>query len=259
MDATKIVVALAAVALAALALFLNPLPGSVSVDAPAGGMFPVASGAVSLGERRASMAFLPEVFHDLPPPPADFNAMVSLYIAGLVDERFISEKYYLQPEFYPSFNNNGFAFWLSPPLDYWGVYGHGAFPTRKTIRLSPGESADVRFFFHSGYGVRTWRGHSLAVEFGGDAASHLSASIREPVFLLGPDFPRFRANWARAVDFTVSALPDAVPGTYTLGINVGPPPEEQSRQWHESYGQRYVDAGFVARDRPPFRLTVIVV
>lgn len=211
-------------------------------------------------EQRKSYNISEAVFADLPEPPKDFNKIVSLYHnREFSDDLFFSEKYFLQPEFYPSFIKNGLNYWLNPPTTHYGAYGYGSFPIQKTVFLKPGETFKTKFFFHSGYGIRTYQGIKLEAIFDNPKnKDFLDVSIKEPIFLLGPNFPKFEKNWARDVILNVFAKENTPKGTYKMKIMVASPPEEYSTKWREQIVGKYFDAGFVSINRPVFELVVIV-
>ncbi|MEM4326898.1 MAG: hypothetical protein QXZ13_01875, partial [Candidatus Diapherotrites archaeon] len=103
---------------------------------------------------------LPEiVFSQLPEMPKDFNLLVERYRNGVLkEESFFSEKYYLQPEFYPSFLIHGINYWKNPITSHWGAYGYGVYPSKKSITIYKGEEKEIVFFVYSGYGIRSYQG-----------------------------------------------------------------------------------------------------
>ena len=211
-------------------------------------------------EQRASYNLSPAIFSDLPEPPKDFSKIVSLYHnREFRDDMFFSEKYFLQPEFYPGFSKNGLNYWLNPPTTHYGAYGYGSFPNQKTIFLKTGERTKARFFFHSGYGVRTYQGIKLEpIFYNAENMDFFDVYIKEPVFLLGPNFPKFEKNWAKDVSLEVFVKSGAPKGTYNFRIIIGIPPGEFRDKWVQEISGKYFDAGFVSIDKPVFELIIIV-
>lgn len=214
----------------------------------------------SLTELRQTYKIPLAVFEELPPSPSDFNRIVSLYHEGTFrQDMFFSEKYYLQPEFYPSFMQNGLNYWLNPSTTHWGVYGYGYFPVKRMVFIQPGEKAKVAFFLHSGYGVRTFQGVQLQPIFEkAGTEEFFDVRIKEPVFLLGPNFPKFNKSWAKAVLLEVSAKEGAPKGSFAVNIVVSLPPPEFSSRWKKELGNQYFNAAFASYDGPSFELTIVV-
>ena len=166
-------------------------------------------------EQRKAYGFSQTVFSELPAPPTDFNKIVGLYQEGkFTDDFFFSEKYFFQPEFYPSFVKNGLGYWLNPSATHWAAYGYGSFPIKKTITVKQGEKGRARFFIHSGYGVRSYQGVGLKTVFSDEKAKdYFDVKIDEP-FLLGPNYPKFERNWAKDVLVEISQKGNTPKGTY---------------------------------------------
>src|SRR3989344_2653140 len=237
----------AGIAVAAAIIFFVFFAGTETAN-DSGAAPGAAQKTIFLLEQRASYGLSPAIFSGLPAPPNDFNTIVPLYREGKFrDEFFFSEKYFLQPEFYPSFTRNGLAYWLNPDTTHYGAYGYGSYPVKKTFFIKPGESAKTKFFFHSGYGVRSFQGVQLnAVFTEADSGDFFNVKISDPVFLLGPNFPKFEKNWAKDVILEVSSRPETPEGVYLLKITASAPPESVSARWRSEAGGKYFGAGFVA-------------
>jgi len=214
----------------------------------------------SLTELRQTYKIPLAVFEELPSAPSDFNRIVSLYHKGTFrQDMFFSEKYYLQPEFYPSFTQNGLNYWLNPSTTHRGVYGYGYFPIKRIIFIKPGEKAQVAFFLHSGYGVRTFQGMHLQPIFKkAGTEEFFDVRIKEPTFLLGPNFPKFNKSWAKAILLEVSAKEDAPKGSFAINIAVSSPPPEFNDRWKKELGNQYFNAAFASYGGSHFELTIVV-
>jgi len=208
-------------------------------------------------EQRKSYGINSTVFSELPEPPSDFNKIVSLYHQGKFrDAMFFSEKYFSQPEFYPSFLQNSFSYWQNPVTTHYGVYGYGSFPVKKTVIVKQGEKLETKFFVHSGYGIRTFQGIQLNSVFD-KGKEFFEVTIKEPVFLLEPNFPKFEKNWAKDVLFDVQLKENVPEGFYNLKIFVSSPPKEFSDKWNKEY-EKYFDAGEFSTDTALYELQIIV-
>ena len=191
----------------------------------------------------------------LPEPPRDFNAVVTHYLnTGTPDESFFSPKYYLQPEFYPSFIGSGLGYWTAPSTTHWAAYGYGSFPVRKTVDAAVGEKSAVTFFVHSGYGVRSWQGMGFRTIVSGDGNAIITIAPSE--ILLGPSFPSFTAAWAGKI--TVGITPESA-GSYNVKVFASAPLEASSQKWSadsSARGMQYFDAGFAGTEIPLIEIAV---
>jgi len=209
-----------------------------------------------LSEQRKSYGFTPAVFSQLPSPPDDFNAVVTHYLnTGTPDESFFSKKYYLQPEFYPSFLSSGINYWSDPSPTHWAAYGYGSFPVKKSISASANKESTVTFFVHSGFGVRSYQGMALRAETD-SADANLSVRLSEGEFLLGPSFPSFESSWARPVQVNIIANAQ---GTHTIKIFAARPSQSASEEWDAIAARKnlpYFDAGLVSSDKPLIEISL---
>lgn len=189
----------------------------------------VSSGCV--GVDRSSYGVHPGVFGLLPSPSSCLVSFRDGFSSGVFPAESLSTSVYLQPDFYPSFVSDGLAFWKSPSVTHYGAVGLSAYPFSRSISLFPGESRTVRFFLHSGFGVRSFQEGRLAVDdsaVGGVVSVSLDDdSLRSIV--LEPTFPQFYPGWVHPIDVVVSVSPDAVPGSYSVALVTLPVrPNDQS-------------------------------
>ena len=210
---------------------------------------------------RESYGLTPAVFENLPVPPNCFVSVVQAYREQkFSDNFFFTPDFFLQPEFFASFEKNGLEYWKNPVATHWGVVGFGAFPTERALSIRPGQTIRTRFFFHSGFGVRTFQGVRLEPEWQGGIPAGVEIGLDENSatgFLLGPAFPKFGAHWAKAVDVTVRALPFASSGDFSLVLKTKAPSESQKMQWQETL-LRYFDATQFVGELPAMRLRLRV-
>ena len=197
---------------------------------------------------RAAYEVSPVVFAELPPLPRCFYSVVKkFHDHSFNDASFFSREYFLQPEFYPNFLEQGLSFWKTPDGERYGVVGFGAFPAEQTISLSPGSSKVIRVFVHSGFGVRSFQGMKLVPSFK-TLAQNVSVSLDEESekgFLLGPSFPVFNENWAKSVDVLVSADASAPTHVVELVIKSSPPSSRDEVEWEQVNSLYYSATQFV--------------
>ncbi len=168
------------------------------------------SGCVSAD--RSAYGVSLDVFSKLPPLPSCIRSASSAFASGtFTDVFFFSSDFYLQPEFYPSFFTDGLGKYSSPTPTHYGAVGYGAFPHSIRRELLPSVSVKERIFFHSGFGVRSYQGGHLRVEYAiPEDAGHVQV-VLDPSsssdFLLGPAYPVFSPLWVRPVDLTITMGP----------------------------------------------------
>ena len=95
-------------------------------------------------------------FDSLPEIPEDFGSKNYLISTGkLTDFTEITREYYLQPEFYPLFVDNGLPFYKEYDARYIGTFGWGVYPSEQWINAGPGAEGELTFFFKTGWGIET--------------------------------------------------------------------------------------------------------
>ncbi len=195
------------------------------------------------------------VFSELPSPPRCFNSVVRRFHENVfTDDSFFSREYFLQPEFFPNFLDNGLGFWTNPDASRYGVVGFGAFPAEQTISLRRGEEKVVRVFVHAGFGVRSFQGMRIVSRF-----TNLSKGIRvtlddasESGFLLGPTFPVFDASWVHPLELRLRVERDAPFHVASVVLQSAPPSFSDESAWGDNYSlyfpaTQYVGEQAVAR------------
>lgn len=197
---------------------------------------------------RSDYGLSPLVFAQLPPSPACFGGVVEKYHQQLFSNSlFFSREYFLQPEFYPNFLEQGLSFWQNPDENRYGVIGFGAFPAEQTVVLSPGEVKTVRVFLHAGFGVRSFQGMRLRASLRNPSESVSVAldSASERGFLLSPTFPVFTDAWARAVDAEIVVAPGASSEVVEINLVSTPPSSEDSVAWSHENARYYAATQYV--------------
>lgn len=225
--------------------------------------------------------YLPdEMFSLLPVFPQDFYSVRQLIRAGTIkDLGALGADYWMQPEFFPNFEDIGLAVLQTPPENRWGAYGYLAYPADTISSIRPGESLDIYFFVKSSYLVETYQGimfeHSFpatASVLGGElpdgsslveqnasqAAKYLTVKIEPNPFVLEPNFPVFRPGGTVRVKATITAAPETPPGNYAVAFDTGKVPKEQEDIWLKQYLNLYV-SGTMTKISKPYHQAFLVV
>lgn len=192
-----------------------------------------------LQEKRNNYGFSSAVFENLPAPKNDFEKLViQLRDNGYSNYNFFSKEYFLQPEFYPSFNENAFSYWTKPDPNYYAAMGYGFYPQKQEIELKAGETTATSFFVHAGWGVQSNQG--IRIEQQG-LPQGFTVKIVEPEFLLGYSYPKFSENWAHKVQVLVFAQNNVSPGSYKIFFTAKNPSPQNSEKWKNNSGRKYFD------------------
>lgn len=204
---------------------------------------------------------IPEaVFEQLPKPPKCFSSMIQAFNnSQFSDDFFFTQQFFLQPEFYPNFKEQGLSYWLNPNATHYGAIGYGAFPSEKEIKAKAGESYKARFFIHSSFGVRTFQGIRLEPEFENPENAEFVKVILDKEsnegFLLGPSFPKFDSEWAKAFNAEVIVSPAAPKKQIIIFLKAKNQSPEQALEWQKSRENYYNATDFVG-ERTAARLVI---
>ncbi|MDP2665894.1 MAG: hypothetical protein Q8P05_00095 [Candidatus Diapherotrites archaeon] len=209
---------------------------------------------------RASYPIPLSAFEYLPDIPSCLGTVAAAISSKEINDfLFFDESYYLQPEFFPSFTKEGFAYWENISPAHYGAIGFGAFPSSQKISLSPGETKMVRVFFHAGFGVRGFQGGQLFPRFQDPTSASFVQIELDPAsrtgFLLGPTFPKFHPNWVHPVTIRVTAT-QAIPEDLVIQFHTAPPTTQNALTWSEAYAPYYFPLTQYVGSRQAFHLIV---
>ncbi|VVC02663.1 Uncharacterised protein [Candidatus Burarchaeum australiense] len=222
--------------------------------------------------------YLPAVvYKNLPPFPTDFYETMVLVQYGKMDMQDFGPEYWKQPEWYPNFEGAGVQMMQNPPMDRWGAWGLGAYPSDMLVVTDQGTNFTATTYIYSSWLVKTYQGVGLetaypaettvpyeetgfkVIQNSSEASKYFDVTFDPPYLLLGPAFPIFDANWTQKVLVHVNVKPDAKPGNYVIGVNAGGPPSDVEKEWFAKYRTNYVTSSFASGvDRPYFQITVVV-
>ncbi|HIH20321.1 TPA: hypothetical protein HA244_03560 [Candidatus Micrarchaeota archaeon] len=256
---------IAVVALAAIALFTSQQPAWLEknfaqlygqaqapilnpIETPAG-QEGNTTDTRSDGQVQASLtrdSLPPPLFSLLPEMPEDFfekreqirNGKITL---GQFSD--LGESYWLQPEFYPNFEDRAIGEILRPPSNRWAVQGFGAYPSQASAQAKPGQRLAINVFFKTSWLVESYQGIRLEPTAQNrsqiaspDFQKNIRVEISPQEFLLEPAYPAFSKGWAKKIGISISISPEAEEGEYEIGFNpVKPLANEEWGSQHRAY------------------------
>lgn len=100
-----------------------------------------------------------QFFGNLPSFPKDFFQIAQLIYDGkITDYSRVSEKYWMQPEFYPSWFASVNDSYIFKDTTRNKLEGYGCYPGIKEISAKKGATIVVNTYFKTGYGVEAYQG-----------------------------------------------------------------------------------------------------
>ncbi|MBD3319213.1 hypothetical protein GF342_04865 [Candidatus Woesearchaeota archaeon] len=224
--------------------------------------------------------YLPEaMFSLLPAFPQDFYSVRTLVRAGrITDFEKLEPEYWLQPEFFPQFEDIGVPLLQNPPEDRWGAFGMASYPAESIGTIAKGETLSFYFFMKSNYLVETYQGVQLSLDFPATAqvstglelpdgskvveqdevAKYFDVRISPDAFLLEPNYPLFRPNGTQKIAVHITVKEDAPLGNYAITLDTTKVPEELESLWMEEYLTKYASGSLTKLDKPFFTAFVSV-
>ncbi len=224
--------------------------------------------------------YLPsQMFVNLPDMPEDFYQIRQLIRLGrITDFENLEEEYWMQPEFFPQFEEIALSLLQNPPKDRWGAYGIAVYPADWVYVAKPGEKLDVYFYIKSGYLVETYQGINLEKTFpenaeittglelpGGikkitqqpeNTSQLFDIEINPNPFVLEPNFPIYKINGTIKVKVSVNISENISQGNYVIAIDTTNVPEEYENKWIRDYLNLYTSGGMTKLDRPYYQLFI---
>jgi hypothetical protein len=224
----------------------------------------------------------PEMFSRLPQFPKDFYQIRTLVRTGrITDFGNLEDRYWMQPEFFPNFEEIGVPLLQHPPKDRWGAYGIAVYPADSVSTIEKGKRLDIFFFIKSNYLVETYQGVNLVPVFpdstsvqsgfqmpGGakevkqdpeKTKGYFDIQVEPNPFILEPNFPIYNINGTRKVRITITAKEGTPPGNYIIGLDTDQVPNEYEQQWLKQYLNLYTSGGMTKIERPYYQAFIQVV
>jgi hypothetical protein len=225
--------------------------------------------------------YLPEaMFKELPEMPADFYKVREMVRSGEI--RNLNEiwpEYYLQPEWFPGFEESGVPLLQNPPEDRWGAFGLGSYPSDTSASLVVGETLALVFYMRSSYLVETYQGISLVPVFPKNTAlpegfamadgttsitqepsvsEYFDVEVSPSVFLIEPNFPIYSKQSTQKVEVRITAKETIPLGNYVVAIDVGDAPLEQEEGWAKEHQNKYAGSSITKIGRPYYQAFIKV-
>lgn len=188
-----------------------------------------------------------DTFEALPEIPDDFGTIAYMIHTGkLFSFDKVTKEYYLQPEFFPLFIDNGLKFYEYHNPKYVGTYGWGTYPSEQTVYTPVGGEGKVEFFFKTGWGIETWQGINLVAM---PRCDWITAEVENPIFVTPPSYPEFCTeekcgeDWARKVTIKGRIDANVASGSKCdIELTSIAPPISKVREWIDKYRTDYVTA-----------------
>jgi hypothetical protein len=222
--------------------------------------------------------YLPkEMFANLPQMPEDFYQVRQLIRLGrLNDFETLEEGYWMQPEFFPYFEEIGLPLLQNPPKDRWGAYGIAVYPADWVQMASGGDELTFYFYIKSGYLVETYQGVNLVKVFpenaqittgqelpGGiklvnqipdEVSKYFDVEVNPNPFVLEPNFPIYKSNGTIKIKVSLKISEDIPDGNYVVAIDTANVPEDYEQKWIKKYLNLYTSGSMTKLDRPYYQI-----
>lgn len=227
--------------------------------------------------------YLPEeMFSRLPEFPEDFYQIRTLVELGrITDLENLEPEYWMQPEFFPYFEEIGLELLQNPPEGRWGAYGIATYPGDSVSTIVAGESLNMYFFIKSSYLVETYQGINFEILFpetaeitsgvelpdgsksveqdSDEARNYFQVEVDPNPFVLEPNFPIYNLNGTRKIKVSITAKEDTPEGNYVVALDTSDVPEEYEQEWLMEYLNLYTSGGMTKIDRPYYQAFIHVV
>lgn len=176
-----------------------------------------------------------EIFAALPAVPEDMDEWDKGWSAndinGLAN---VPENVYVQPEFHPTFNENGLKPWMNTTPNPPATFGIMSAPADQEVAIQQEETAfETILFVGSAWGATYYQGVGLTYTLEPDAPHTIEISPRN--VLAGPTFPRFDEEWMHRITIKGTIHPEAGVKEYVLRIYPTQPHPDYEQQWYATH------------------------
>jgi len=185
-------------------------------------------------------------FGTLPKIPSDFGEITyMIYTGKLTNLQEIKPEYYLQPEFFPLFIDNGLQFYKNYEPKYIGTYGWGVYPSEQWLSVKAKSKGQIALFFKTGWGIETWQGMNL---YAYSNCDWIKPQVENLPFVTPPTYPEFCTvqkcgeDWARLITINLDIGEVAVGQKCQVMLSNQAPPTDKDKEWLYKYKTDYVSA-----------------
>jgi hypothetical protein len=208
-----------------------------------------------------------KMFSELPKIPDNFLAKRAVFENGMIELKDVSEEYYLQPEFYPTWESMGIKLMEEGKVNFYRKISATIYPSEYMLETETGSGVyEGNFIARSEFSSEAYFGLSFIQtipeicdlrenNFGDNEmqisqnSTYVSDRVKltfEPKsVLLEPSYNlegKFSKGWAKKVKFTLETK-NLSPGKYCIGVRFGKPDKTLSSQWANEYLTEYLDYG----------------
>lgn len=184
---------------------------------------------------------------NLPSKPDDFVIVRRDVSRGVYpDICQVPFEYYIQPDFYLTWEDGRDIYYEDHDYSRWGVHGYGAYPGDIGFlikNLKEGDEITTCTFFKSSWGVETFQGVKLQPI----TNEYFDVSVDPQIILLTPTFPIFDNEWVRVIKVKATVKKNVPVGEYKVGFTVVPPGESMDKEftWRVLERELYEDIDYV--------------
>lgn len=181
------------------------------------------------------------LFKELPDKPNNYIVVRRDIQAGLTNYVCdVSEAYYLQPDFYPTWDRDKNAYYSGHDYKRWGVHGYGTYPAEVGSRVSNmrvGDTLTHCTFLRTSWGLETYQGlYLVPIE-----NEYFDVKVDPSIFMLGRTFPVFEDDWVKKIVVTATAKKDIPAGRYELGFKVTAPPTDIESMFYRQVLEKNIE------------------
>ncbi len=200
---------------------------------------------------RPTYSFDNEVFSELPYYPEDLEEIKSLFRDNKISIEQLSENYYLQPEFYPTWASSCEELYKEDRVHY-GIYGFNIFPSLFYINIEEkGEIHEVIAFLSNGFGIQVKTGMSIDIEYDPEIVKVVKVLPEEEDILLQETHPKFQKDWVQPLVLVIEILKKQ---DTEIKVFNSKPSQYLDTLWGEMYGTGYATPEKFSSNVP--RLTI---
>jgi len=202
---------------------------------------------------RPDYEFPDQVFEDLPEYPDDLIEIRDLFIENKINITHIPPEYYLQPEFYTSWEGVCNRLY-DEDRKYHGIYGFNIYPSLYTVNTEKDQEFAITAFLNSNFGIGVKTGIGIEIIYDHECLSVDLVEPTLPYVLLDETYPKFTNDWSKPLILNIRILKNQ---NTTIQVFNTKPPEEINEQWKNKYGYDYATTEKFSMDIPQLTIEII--